>query len=128
MLASHDLTLRYRNTMRPAVSGVSLSVDAGELVCVTGPNGSGKSTLLRGMLGLLKPLRGTATVNGRDIGQWEPADLAATVGVVPQREEITFPLRVSETVMMGRYARLGPLSAIRRDRGWRRRLQPHPSR
>lgn len=115
MLASHDLTLRYRNTMRPAVSGVSLSVDAGELVCVTGPNGSGKSTLLRGMLGLLKPLRGTATVNGRDIGQWEPADLAATVGVVPQREEITFPLRVSETVMMGRYARLGPLSAIRRE-------------
>lgn len=115
MLAARDLTLGYRNAARPAVSGVSLSVEAGELVCVTGPNGSGKSTLLRGMLGLLKPVRGTATVDGRDIGQWEPAELAATVGVVPQREEITFPLKVSETVMMGRYARLGPLSAIRAE-------------
>jgi iron complex transport system ATP-binding protein len=115
MLASHDLTLSYHGAARPAVSGVSLSVDAGELVCITGPNGSGKSTLLRGMLGLLKPLRGTATVDGRDIGQWEPAELAATVGVVPQREETTFPLRVSETVMMGRYAHLGPLSAVRQE-------------
>ena len=67
------------------------------------------------LLGLLKPLRGTATVDGRDIGQWEPAELAATVGVVPQREETTFPLRVSETVMMGRYAHLGPLSAVRQE-------------
>jgi len=33
------------------------------------------------------------------------------LGVVPQREEIAFPLRVEETVLLGRYARLGPLAA-----------------
>jgi iron complex transport system ATP-binding protein len=115
MLACHDLVLRYRNSRRPAVAGVSLSVSAGELVCVTGPNGSGKSTLLRGMLGLLQPERGTATIAGRDVSQWEPAERAAVVGVVPQREEITFPLRVRETVMLGRYARLGPLGAVGKE-------------
>lgn len=115
MLACHDLTLSYRTGSRAAVSGVSLSVNGGELVCITGPNGSGKSTLMRGMLGVLHPLRGTATVDGRDVAQWAPAELAAAVGVVPQREDITFPLRVSETVMLGRYARLGPLSAVRAE-------------
>lgn len=115
MLACHDLVLRYRNATRPAVGGVSLSVNAGELVCVTGPNGSGKSTLLRGMLGMLRPERGAATIDGKDVSQWEPAELAAVVGVVPQREEITFPLRVRETVMLGRYARLGPLGAVRQE-------------
>ncbi|HEU4800442.1 MAG TPA: ABC transporter ATP-binding protein [Gemmatimonadales bacterium] len=112
MLACHDLVLRYRNATRPAVGGVSLAVNAGELVCVTGPNGSGKSTLLRGMLGLLHSERGTATIDDKDVCQWEPANLAAAVGVVPQREEITFPLRVRETVLLGRYARLGPLGAV----------------
>ena len=112
MLACHDLVLRYHNASRAAVGGVSLSVNAGELVCVTGPNGSGKSTLLRGMLGMLQPEHGTATIDGRDVSQWEPAELAAVVGVVPQREEITFPLRVRETVLLGRYARLGPLGAV----------------
>lgn len=115
MLVARDLTLSYKSSTQPAVSDVSLTVNAGELVCITGPNGSGKSTLLRGMLGLLTPLRGTATVDQKDVGQWDPAELAAAVGVVPQREEITFPLRVSETVMMGRYARLGPLSAVRQE-------------
>jgi len=115
MLACHDLVLRYRNATRPAVNGVSLSVSAGELVCVTGPNGSGKSTLLRGMLGLLPPEHGTATIDGKDVAQWKPAELAAMVGVVPQREEITFPLRVRETVMLGRYARLGPLGAVAQE-------------
>src|SRR5262249_26589165 len=37
------------------------------------------------------------------------------LGVVPQREDIVFPLRVDETVMLGRYARLGPLGAPRAE-------------
>ena len=48
-----------------AVDGVSLSVDAGEVVAILGPNGAGKSTLLDLILGLSQPDTGTISVYGR---------------------------------------------------------------
>src|SRR6185312_10759780 len=45
------------------------------------------------------------------VEQWSRRSLAQTVGVVGQQEEAVFPLRVEEAVMLGRYARLGPLGA-----------------
>jgi iron complex transport system ATP-binding protein len=50
-------------------------------------------------------------VEGRPLERWSRAALAGVLAVVPQGEAITFPLRVDETVMLGRYARLGPLAA-----------------
>jgi iron complex transport system ATP-binding protein len=50
-------------------------------------------------------------VDGRPVGNWRRDELARAVGVVTQREETVFPLRVGEAVMLGRYARLGPLAA-----------------
>ncbi len=52
----------------PALSGVDLSVDAGETVLVRGPNGAGKTTLLRLCAGLVRPESGSATVLGHDLG------------------------------------------------------------
>jgi len=53
-----------------ALDGVSLSVAAGEVVCLIGPSGSGKSTLLRCINFLEEPTAGIVRVNGRRIG-WE---------------------------------------------------------
>jgi iron complex transport system ATP-binding protein len=50
-------------------------------------------------------------IQGRPLGEWRRPELARVLGVVPQREDIVFPLRVDETVMLGRYARLGALGA-----------------
>ncbi|HEX3694193.1 MAG TPA: ABC transporter ATP-binding protein [Polyangia bacterium] len=47
-----------------ALTAVSFTVRAGEIVCVMGPNGAGKSTLLRVLGGLLAPTEGVATVDG----------------------------------------------------------------
>jgi iron complex transport system ATP-binding protein len=100
------------------VSGVSCAVDEGRLVAAVGPNGSGKTTLVRVLSGLLSPERGEVRVAGRDVGAWRRHELARVVGVLPQREDILFPLRVDETVMLGRYAHLGPLaSSSEADRG-----------
>ncbi len=52
-----------------ALGGVDLAAGAGELVLLLGPNGAGKTTLLRAVAGLVRPLRGTVTIAGRDLHQ-----------------------------------------------------------
>lgn len=110
ILEARDLTARYGGASVPALDGVSLRVAPRELVVVGGPNGSGKTTLVRALLGLLPVERGVATLDGKPIASWRRGSLAKVVGVVPQREEIVFPLTVSQTVMLGRYPHLGPLA------------------
>ncbi|MBA3346255.1 MAG: ABC transporter ATP-binding protein [Gemmatimonadales bacterium] len=113
ILRARDLTVRYRGAGRAALQGVSCDVTPSRLVAVVGPNGSGKTTLVRALTGLIPLERGEVTLEGRPISSWRRRDLARVLGVVPQREEIVFPLRVEETVMLGRYGRLGPLAATR---------------
>jgi iron complex transport system ATP-binding protein len=112
MLQLENASVTYRGAAPPALAGVSVGVAPGELLAVTGPNGSGKTTLLRGLLGLVPLAEGSASVDGRDVASWTRPELARVVGVVTQREETVFPLRVEETVLLGRYARLGPLSPV----------------
>ena len=50
-----------------AVSGVDLTVEAGEFLAVVGPSGSGKSTLLRLIAGLETPTGGSVAIGGRDV-------------------------------------------------------------
>lgn len=109
------LGFRYPGAERPALRDVSLSVGWGELYGVVGPNGSGKSTLLRLLLGSLEPDRGRTAFGGRPPGAWERRAMARRVGVVPQREDVAFPLRVRDFVAMGRYPHLGPWRAEREE-------------
>jgi iron complex transport system ATP-binding protein len=105
------LTVRYPGAPRPSLEAVPFSLAAGDLVAVVGPNGSGKTTLLRALVGLVRPAQGEVTISSRPLAIWTPRDLARQVGVVAQREEAVFPLKVRETVALGRYAHLGPVSA-----------------
>lgn len=111
IIAAEGLTVRYPRAATPALSGVSLTLAEGELVAVGGPNGSGKTTLLRAALGLVPLDRGTVTLAGRPVERWSRRELARVLGVVAQREETVFPVRVWDTVMLGRYARLGAIGA-----------------
>jgi putative ABC transport system ATP-binding protein len=63
-----------------ALDGVSLSIDAGELVALVGPSGSGKSTLLNVVGALDQPTSGTVRVDGRDVGALSDAALSAVRG------------------------------------------------
>jgi ABC-2 type transport system ATP-binding protein len=64
--SAHDLAKRYGRTV--ALDGVSLHVNAGELVGLLGPNGAGKSTLVKIGCGLVRPSAGSATVCGTPAG------------------------------------------------------------
>ncbi|MEW6031373.1 MAG: ABC transporter ATP-binding protein [Bacillota bacterium] len=92
------------------VSGVSLTVEAGEFVGLIGPNASGKSTLLKAVSRVLKPLGGRIELDGRDV--WLDLTLRETaraVAVVPQDFPGGFPFTVEETVLMGRTPYVGRL-------------------
>ena len=115
ILEARDLTCGTSAPARLALGGRELRVGDGELVAVVGPNGSGKTTLVRAVTGLVPLAGGAVRIQGRPLGQWRRPELARVLGVVPQREDIVFPLRVDEAVMLGRYARLGPLAAPRAE-------------
>jgi len=67
-----------------AVEGVTLRVDAGEVLALLGPNGAGKTTTVRLLTSALKPVRGSARVAGYDILE-QPQRVRASVGVLTEQ-------------------------------------------
>ncbi|MCI4337754.1 MAG: ABC transporter ATP-binding protein, partial [Thermoplasmata archaeon] len=108
-----DLSVRFG--ARSALSRVSWTASAGELVALAGPNGSGKSTLLRACLGLLAPTQGTVRLFGTDCGQLSIRERARRVAWVPQEEAPRDNLRLIEYVLFGRYAHLPPFTGESAD-------------
>lgn len=88
---------------KPVLSGISLSIRAGEFVAVIGPNGAGKSTLVGLLSGRLHAVEGTVQFCGTDTSRWARKAFARKVAVVPQREEPAFDFTVRELVLMGRF-------------------------
>jgi ABC-type Mn2+/Zn2+ transport system ATPase subunit len=106
VLALRDVSLGYDG--RAVLEHLTFEVEEGEFLALLGPNGAGKSTLLRGILGLIPVLAGCIE---------HAADRATSPpGYVPQRDSLDpiFPLTAAEIVLMGTYARLGPLHPIGR--------------
>lgn len=103
------ISFTYPRAEAPALTDLEAMIPGSACTALIGPNGSGKSTLLRILVGTLRPGRGRVTLDGRPLSAWSRKELARAVGVVPQREEVTFPLTVRELVAMGRYPHLGPL-------------------
>lgn len=80
MIQTRNLTKRFGP--RPAVSDLSLDIEAGEFFCFLGPNGAGKTTTIKMLTGLLHPTEGSAKVGGFDI-QREPIEAKRLIGYVP---------------------------------------------
>ncbi|WP_182898941.1 ABC transporter ATP-binding protein [Microbispora sp. H10830] len=89
-----------------ALRGVSLDVAAGELVAVMGPSGSGKSTLLNLAGGLDRPTEGSVTLEGRELRDLAPKQLAElrrrSAGYVFQDLNLIPSLTVAENVALPR--------------------------
>lgn len=87
--------------------GISLTVSAGEVLCLLGPNGSGKTTLFKTLLGLLPEQAGEVLISGAPLESMSRQELARTVAYVPQAHNAQFPYTVFDMVLMGRTAHMG---------------------
>jgi iron complex transport system ATP-binding protein len=94
--------VRYPGAAGPALDGVSLELDPGQVAALVGPNGAGKSTLLRLAAGLLAPASGAVRLEGRDVGGLDRRTVARHVAFVSQTEAAPAGFRVREVVGMGR--------------------------
>uniref|UniRef100_UPI0035B5B025 ABC transporter ATP-binding protein n=1 Tax=Micromonospora chalcea TaxID=1874 RepID=UPI0035B5B025 len=83
-LRVEDVTFSYPGSDTAALAGVSLDVPAGSSLALVGETGSGKSTLAALVSRLHDPDAGRITIDGIDLRDLRPADLAAVVGVVSQ--------------------------------------------
>lgn len=88
----------------PILSAVDLEVREGEFRVLLGRNGSGKTTLIYLLAGLLRPQRGTVSIDGLDLATAPRTDIARRVSLVPQEHADIFPFRVLDVVVMGRTA------------------------
>ncbi|WP_430533921.1 metal ABC transporter ATP-binding protein [Listeria rocourtiae] len=104
-----NLSIAYGQKL--VVEDISLQIEKGKMTGIIGPNGAGKSTLLKGLIGLLPRDSGTVT--------WEESDIEhmrGTIAYVPQRNsvDLTFPITVLDTVLIGTYPKLGLIKLPRK--------------
>jgi len=80
-----DVGYRYAPERPPALSAVTLRIDAGSTVGLVGPSGAGKTTIAELILGLLAPTTGTISVDGMELDENNRIDWQSTIAYVPQR-------------------------------------------
>ncbi len=96
----HNVHKEYIGPFRstPAVSGISFSVDRGEMVALLGPNGAGKTTLVKMICGLVKPTSGTIAINGVDVIS-RPRQAMRCIGAVLEgSRNVYWRLTVAENI------------------------------
>lgn len=91
LIKLENITLGYENHI--VLKNINLEINDGDFICVVGPNGSGKSTLIKGILGLIKPLKGKVKYNIEK----------NFIGYMPQETKVdsNFPASVLEIVLSG---------------------------
>ena len=104
LLALEDLHVFYGNI--EALKGVTMHVNAGEIVTLIGSNGAGKSTTLRAISGTHKPRTGTVKLSGREIHEL-PAHEVVKLGVAhsPEGRRVFSRMSVYENLQMGAFSR-----------------------
>ncbi len=113
MLELRDVCTYYGSIQ--ALKGVSLAVDAGEIVTLIGANGAGKSTTLMTVCGIVPPRRGEILFEGAPIHRRTPDEIVSLgISQVPEGRRIFPHLTVAENLDLGAFLRRDK-QAIRRD-------------
>ncbi len=80
-----NVTFKYTKASPPAISGVTLTIDSGQLVAIVGRSAAGKTTMANLMLGLYRPSKGRILFDGHDLTSLEARSVRSQLGVVVQQ-------------------------------------------
>ena len=114
MLSGEHITVRYGNSV--IVDDLSFRLNEGEWLMLAGPNGAGKSTLIE-TIAQGVPYTGSIRWNGDNIRTLKGARLAQRIGVLSQKNTVSYAYTVEEVVSLGRYAYKTGLFTGRDDPG-----------
>jgi ABC-type Mn2+/Zn2+ transport system ATPase subunit len=103
LLTMEDVSVYYETGQ--VLDHLTFDLERKDMVALVGPNGAGKTTLFKVIAGILDPVEGIVRVSGHEPGGH------TCIAYVPQRSQVdwTFPVTVSDVVMMGRINKMGPL-------------------
>jgi len=114
MLTGEHITVRYGS--RTVVDDLSFRLEEGEWLMLAGPNGAGKSTLIEAIAQGV-PYTGSIRWENEDIRTLKGSRLAQRIGVLSQKNHVSYAYTVEEVVELGRYAYKGSLFSGRDDGG-----------
>jgi branched-chain amino acid transport system ATP-binding protein len=107
LLEVRDIRTRYGAI--EALKGISLTVDAGEVVTLIGSNGAGKTTTLRSISGLTPASTGTITFAGQDITRVPANEIVGRgIALAPEGRHVFPRMTVLENLELGAHQRRGP--------------------
>ena len=98
-----DVSFAYSREAAPVIEDLSLTAESGRVLGIMGPQGSGKTTLLKLIPRLYDVSRGRITLDGRDIRDYQLAELRGRIGFVSQ-EPFLFSGSIRENVAFGESA------------------------
>ncbi|WP_444980669.1 ATP-binding cassette domain-containing protein [Planomonospora parontospora] len=99
-ITAEDVVFTYPGSDSPALQGVSVHLDRGEVVALVGENGSGKTTLAKILSGLYEPDGGRVRWDGTDLSEVDPDRLRRHIAVIAQ-DHTRWPLTARQNITMG---------------------------
>ena len=102
LLRITDLAVSYGQV--PAVNGVSIDLEAGELGVILGANGAGKTTIIKTVMGLLRPRRGSIVFDGHELVGLRPHQVHRLgIAWVPEGRQLWNTMSVLDNLRMGAF-------------------------
>ena len=102
LLECRDLLVGYSSALETMKTPFDFALSSGNVVALMGENGCGKSSLLKTFAGLLSPVSGTVSLEGKPLVEWLPRERAQAISLVRMSSAVPPRMSVSEFVRLGR--------------------------
>jgi ABC-type cobalamin/Fe3+-siderophores transport systems, ATPase components len=102
LLECRDLLVGYSSALETMKNPFDFALTSGTVVALMGENGCGKSSLLKTFAGLLSPVAGEVSLEGKTLVNWAPRERAQAISLVRMSSAVPPRMSVSEFVRLGR--------------------------
>ena len=102
--------VRYRDDGTPALDGITLAIEPGQVVALVGPSGSGKTTLANLLPRFVQPTEGRVLLDGHDVSDWRLDALRSQFALVSQ-DVVMFNDTLAANIALGSPRDAGRLAA-----------------